>query len=592
MSIEDRFLLAAESVAQLAGGDLALLAGTDPLRHIAPLVSHLEHDELVQTAAVLLQRFLAHAVTGTVMEPLFRVADAEFLPALARLDECMAQHRAFQAAHSLTPLLKRNIALAAQCCGLCWHQVEDPEALTALTKSCTEMTDALNTAVIDKVEQYRPLDAKKICWIQRAFADHQAELSQALVRLGFSTVTRDAEVAAPLAPTPKPAGPAWRNDALRIFWETKCARRTTTGSVAIDELAVLLLKACFAEPSFENREAVVRRLRQLNCAQPGAVNAFELETCSNEVDFWGGLPQWVNSTLQTGPSAINTVYNGTLNSTARSNASLSSTQNTSRSLRRTNPLLNSSTPRSTVQSEQFFSSVERNVFRATQKLIMGDASSIHAKNPTFHDTALHLAAAHDNPQGTMGSLLLQYGACPNAEDKVMSTPLHAASSAGHKELTRMLLKSGAEAGKEDRWGSTPIHKAALNGQVDIAEMLIKSGAAVDAVDGWGATPLHQAASRGQLVVSEKLLSAGANPNAENIEGERPLHIAAKAGQYALVKLLLSYGADASMKSRATGKTPGDWAKQRGHHEISTLLQYRDEWVDSKPIAMRTALVKA
>eukprot|EP00746_Dinoflagellata_sp_MGD_P000978 gnl/MRDRNA2_/MRDRNA2_101821_c0_seq1.p1 gnl/MRDRNA2_/MRDRNA2_101821_c0~~gnl/MRDRNA2_/MRDRNA2_101821_c0_seq1.p1 ORF type:complete len:484 (-),score=104.90 gnl/MRDRNA2_/MRDRNA2_101821_c0_seq1:15-1397(-) len=459
------------------------------------------------------------------------------------------------------------------------------------------MSEVLNTAVIDKVEQYRPLDAKKISWIQRAFADHQANLSQALVRLGFSQVTRDAEVAAPLAPTPKPDGPTWRNDALRIFWETKCARRAPTGSIAIDELAVLLLKACFAEPSFENREAVIRRLRQLHCDQ-GKVSAFELERCSNEVDFWGGLPQWVNSTLQaSGPSVastpMNTVYNGTMSSSmGRTGASLSSTtprsSSLNRSTRRMNPLLNSTTPRATIQSEQLFSSVERNVFKATQKLIMGDLSNVHAKNPAFHDTALHVAAAHDNPQGTMSSLLLQYGACPHAEDKVMATPLHVASSTGHKELAGMLLRSGADAGKEDRWGLTPMHKAAMNGQVEVTAMLIKSGAAVDAVDGWGATPLHQAASRGQLSVAEKLLAAGANPNAEDIQGERPLHFAAKTGDYALVKLLLSYGGDASLKAQATGKTPADWAKQRGHHDISTLLQHRSAWV----IPKGTALVPA
>jgi len=257
-----------------------------------------------------------------------------------------------------------------------------------------------------------------------------------------------------------------------------------------------------------------------------------------------------------------------------------------------NPLLSSTTPRATVQSEQLFSSVERNVFKATQKLIMGDVSNIQAKNPTFHDTALHVAAAHDNPHGTMSSLLLQYGACPHAEDKVMATPLHAASSTGHKELAGMLLRSGADVGKEDRWGLTPLHKAAMNGQVDVTAMLIKNGAAVDAVDGWGATPLHKAVGRGQLDVSEKLLAAGANPNVEDIEGERPLHVAAKTGGYALVKLLLSYGADASLKARATGKTPMDWAKQRGHHDVSTLLQNRGAWVDSKSFAMRTALVAA
>lgn len=254
-----------------------------------------------------------------------------------------------------------------------------------------------------------------------------------------------------------------------------------------------------------------------------------------------------------------------------------------------NPLLNTSAPRSTVQSEQLFSSVERNVFKATQKLIMGDISNIHAKNPAFHDTALHVSAAHDNPQGTMSSLLLQYGACPHAEDKVMSTPLHVASSTGHKELTRMLLQSGADVGKEDRWGLTPMHKAAMNGQVDVAVMLIKNGAAVDAVDGWGATPLHQAANRGQLSVAEKLLAAGANPNAEDIQGDRPLHLVAKTGDYAMVKLLLSHGADASMKNRGNGKTPADWARQRGHHDVSTLLQHRGEWVDSR---IKTALVAA
>merc|ERR1719420_1519307 len=126
----------------------------------------------------------------------------------------------------------------------------------------------------------------------------------------------------------------------------------------------------------------------------------------------------------------------------------------------------------------------------------------------------------------------------------------------------------------------------MNGQVEVAEMLIKNDAAVDAVDGWGATPLHQASSRGQLAMAEKLLAAGANPNAEDIQGERPLHYAAKTGDYALVKLLLSYGADASLKARATGKTPADWAKPRwfqpfdGSATLASLCfsQYLFHWL--------------
>lgn len=51
----------------------------------------------------------------------------------------------------------------------------------------------------------------------------------------------------------------------------------------------------------------------------------------------------------------------------------------------------------------------------------------------------------------------------------------------------------------------------------------------------------------------------------------------RRGDYALVKLLLQHGGEARALNRV-GKMPEECARDRGHSDVVTLLQHRDEWV--------------
>jgi len=227
-------------------------------------------------------------------------------------------------------------------------------------------------------------------------------------------------------------------------------------------------------------------------------------------------------------------------------------------------------------------SVERNLLKAAQRVILGDKASLNTKHEYFQDTALHAAATQDRKHAPMTTLLLERGADVNAEDKHLATALHIASATGHREAARQFIKSGADVSKEDRWRSTPLHRAAANGQKELADLLLANGASAGITDEWGMTPLHRAAGKGQLGVAESLLKGScALVNAEDRVGDRPLHLAAKNGDYALVKLLLEYGGDKNARSRLGGKTALDAARDHGHTDVVTLLQNSSEWINAR-----------
>lgn len=244
-----------------------------------------------------------------------------------------------------------------------------------------------------------------------------------------------------------------------------------------------------------------------------------------------------------------------------------------------------------------FDSVERNLLKTSQRLILGEKStprSIDARHGTFHETPLHAAAVQDRKKHLpFATLLINNGADVNAEDRHLAAPLHLAAAAGHGEMAKKLVSCGANVCKEDRWKATALHKAADGGHAGITETLLRNGAGAGARDAWGATPLHRAVARKQLAVAEALLQAApagcAEANAEDCSGCRPLHVAARNGDYALAKLLLEHNAAPAARSRLDGKTPEEIARARGHHDVVALLQHRDEWVSVRPGAAVVAV---
>ncbi|XP_006894906.1 PREDICTED: ARF GTPase-activating protein GIT2 isoform X2 [Elephantulus edwardii] len=83
--------------------------------------------------------------------------------------------------------------------------------------------------------------------------------------------------------------------------------------------------------------------------------------------------------------------------------------------------------------------------------------------------------------------------------------------------------------------------------------------------------LHSSVRTGNLETCLRLLSLGAQANFFHPEkGNTPLHVASKAGQVLQAELLAVYGADPGTQD-SSGKTPVDYARQGGHHELAERL---------------------
>ncbi|KAJ5806279.1 uncharacterized protein N7503_003881 [Penicillium pulvis] len=119
---------------------------------------------------------------------------------------------------------------------------------------------------------------------------------------------------------------------------------------------------------------------------------------------------------------------------------------------------------------------------------------------------------------------------------------------------------------------TPLSLAAQHGRVDLVEALLDRGADIEKrAREQGRTPLISAAMYRQVEVIWVLLAAGANPNIVDGMGSTPLHYAAEAGMDTAVRLLLAKNADASFKDGKTGRTPREWALEKGHQDVAALL---------------------
>ncbi|XP_040897381.1 ARF GTPase-activating protein GIT2a isoform X7 [Toxotes jaculatrix] len=83
--------------------------------------------------------------------------------------------------------------------------------------------------------------------------------------------------------------------------------------------------------------------------------------------------------------------------------------------------------------------------------------------------------------------------------------------------------------------------------------------------------LHSSVRTGNLETCLRLLSLGAQANFFHPEkGNTPLHVAAKAGQVSQAELLTVYGADPGALD-SNGKTPIDYAREAGHHDLADRL---------------------
>lgn len=138
-------------------------------------------------------------------------------------------------------------------------------------------------------------------------------------------------------------------------------------------------------------------------------------------------------------------------------------------------------------------------------------------------TLLHSAAAAGCPQFV--TLLLEFGANPNAVDGGGHTPLYSACNATEgrederAEVVRLLAESGADVNANHGVKRcAPLHMAARRGSVSVANVLLEYGADIEARDSDGDTPLRRAINCGKPEAAAFLLSRGAELHSKGSGG--------------------------------------------------------------------------
>ena len=123
--------------------------------------------------------------------------------------------------------------------------------------------------------------------------------------------------------------------------------------------------------------------------------------------------------------------------------------------------------------------------------------------------------------------------------------------------------------------TTQLHEAAWLGSAETVQALISvAGADPDSysIRRHGGTALHKAAQRGHVDTVRALLSGGADPNlsSTHLYGGTPLHLATWSGDPETVRVLIAGGADPNAGDEY-GRTPVEWATQRGEHQLAKVI---------------------
>lgn len=234
------------------------------------------------------------------------------------------------------------------------------------------------------------------------------------------------------------------------------------------------------------------------------------------------------------------------------------------------------------------------------RLLVAKSAQIDARN-NDNATPLFLACQEGHP--VIVQFLFEKGASLEAPLRDGGTPLHVAADKGHLEVVKLLVSLGATLRTIKNNGATPWYAAAQNGHEEVIKFFIKNSYDINEkhpVSGF--TALHIASLRNKLGVINALLNepsvqindpativttmidAGEevevnsiaiegitldSPTKEN--GYTPLHLACIWGCEAAVKQLLGHGADGTIKTKG-GKTALDFAQEKGHKKIVTLLE--------------------
>lgn len=124
------------------------------------------------------------------------------------------------------------------------------------------------------------------------------------------------------------------------------------------------------------------------------------------------------------------------------------------------------------------------------------------------------------------------------QNRQIMSELHEAASTGNLGLLEDQLSKGLNPSERDpEWGGrTPLHIASSLGHKKCVYVLIQAGAAVNAVTDIGWTPAHCACETGQVQCLQTLLSSGCKLVADN-SGDTPLRIAEIYGHSDCIQLI-------------------------------------------------------
>ena len=134
-------------------------------------------------------------------------------------------------------------------------------------------------------------------------------------------------------------------------------------------------------------------------------------------------------------------------------------------------------------------------------------------------------------------------------------PIHDAAKNGNLAGVQAELDKGVNViEKEDNYGRTPLHHASTNGHKKIVELLIANGADVNAKSKFENTPLNLAAFWGHKEIVELFIAKGADVNAkDNRLRKTPLDLADNEGQKEIADLIRKHGGKTGEELKAEGK---------------------------------------
>jgi len=155
-----------------------------------------------------------------------------------------------------------------------------------------------------------------------------------------------------------------------------------------------------------------------------------------------------------------------------------------------------------------------------------------------------------------------------------SSPLIASCSNGHEEIASALLSHGGDVNHQRKNGADCVYRAAQENQLGILKLILPNNPHLlnrHLYEGFTIT--HTAAWHGHYDVLQYILQASNTSinDKSNYWDETPLGLATRFdGDLRMVQLLIAHGANPRLIS--DGKTPQQWAKQKGKIEIENYLK--------------------